>query len=82
MLSYAEVFYEGARSQLLPTRIVLRAVWCYLPQRADGGGTRREGGTGRGPDFSNAGWFLAAQTEQKAAPEVALLMGIWPEKST
>lgn len=44
MLSYAEVFYEGARSQLLPTRIVLRAVWCYLPQRADEGGRRREGG--------------------------------------
>lgn len=45
MLSYAEVFYEGARSQLLPTRIVLRAVWCYLPQRKDGEGNK-EGGRG------------------------------------
>lgn len=45
MLSYAEVFYEGARSQLLPTRIVLRAIWCYLPQRKDREGNK-EGGRG------------------------------------
>lgn len=41
-----------------------------------------KGGTGRGPDFSNAGWFLAVQTKQKAAPQVAPLTGIWSEKST
>lgn len=48
MLSYVEVFYEGARSQLLPTSIVLRAVWCYLSLREDGGrnkeGERRKEG--------------------------------------
>jgi len=44
MLSYAEVFYEGARSQLLPTSIVLRAVWCYLSLREDGEGTRERAG--------------------------------------
>lgn len=47
MLSYAEVFYEGARSQLLPTSIVLRAVWCYLSLREDGEGARRDRGRGR-----------------------------------
>lgn len=44
MLSYAEVFYEGARSQLLPTSIVLRAIWCYLLLRETG---RKEEGEGR-----------------------------------
>lgn len=39
-----------------------------------------KGGMGGGPDFSNAGRFLAAQTEQKAAPVVAPLLGIWSEK--
>lgn len=45
MLSYAEVFYEGARSQLLPTSIVLRAVWCYLLLRETG--RNEEGEEGR-----------------------------------
>lgn len=66
MLSYAEVFYEGARSQLLPTSIVLRAVWCYLSLREEGEGARRERGRGMetrrekgGPDYSSYGRFLA-----------------------
>lgn len=66
MLSYAEVFYEGARSQLLPISIVLRAVWCYLSLREDRGrnkegGGRREGG---GPDYSSYGRFLARYCRQ------------------
>lgn len=68
MLSYAEVFYEGARSQLLPTRIVLRAVWCYLPQRADGGGTRREGGDGKGPRFFQCRMVLSSADQTESSP--------------
>lgn len=73
MLSYAEVFYEGARSQLLPISIVLRAVWCYLSLREGGGRNkegegRREGG--RGPRLFQLRMLLStvSQTELKAAP--------------
>lgn len=88
MLSYAEVFYEGARSQLLPTSIVLRAVWCYLSLQ-EGGGRNKEGEGrkegGRGPRLFQLRTVLSrvSQMEQKAAPRqspvVALVLGIWSE---
>lgn len=83
MLSYAEVFYEGARSQLLPTSIVLRAVWCYLSLREDGG---RDKEGGRGPRLFQLRTVLSKvlQTELKAAsrqsPVLASVLGIQSEK--
>lgn len=90
MLSYAEVFYEGARSQLLPTSIVLRAVWCYLSLREDREGARRERGRGTeagrekgGPDCSSYGRFLALMDLKAASRQssvAASCLGIWLEK--
>lgn len=76
MLSYAEVFYEGARSQLLPTSIVLRAVWCYLLLREDRGRNRAGEGKREGaqiiPVLSRVSW-----TELNEAPTA---LAIWSEE--
>lgn len=41
MLSYAEVFYEGARSQLLPTSIILTGEGTTIQRREEGEGARK-----------------------------------------
>lgn len=93
MLSYAEVFYEGARSQLLPTSIVLRAVWCYLSLREDGEGARRDRGRGReggrekrGPRLFQLWTVLSRaslmdlQAASRQSSVAASCLGIWSEK--